>query len=296
MKKRPPQLRRSWLFLPGADAHALDIAPAFGADVLIQELEDFTLPEQRPAARGMATALYDAWRAKGVLAGVRVNPFETCGREDLAAVMRGKPDIVLMSKVARPEQVAALDAAVGEAEHALGITLGSTELVPNVETAEGLVNALAIARASPRITAMLVASEDMAADLGAEREPDAAELAYVRERFLVECTAAGVVAIDCPYTFSDIEGAERDARWARRRGYRSKSCVAQAHAAVINGVFTPSSGEVERAQRVVKAFEAARAAGHDRVELDGVLVEVPRYSSAKRLIERARALLQYESG
>ena len=209
--------------------------------------------------------------------------------------MRGRPDIVLMSKVARPEQVAALDAAVGEAERALGIAAGTTELVPNIETAAGLVRAAEIARASPRITAMLVASEDMAADLGAEREPDAAELAYVRERFLVECTAAGVVAIDCPYTFSDIEGAERDTRWARRRGYRSKSCVAHAHAAAINRVLTPSCGEVERAQRIVQAFEAARAAGHDRVELDGALVEVPRYSAAKRLLERAEALAAFEA-
>ena len=173
--------------------------------------------------------------------------------------------------------------------------MGSTELVPNIETAAGLVNAPAIARASPRITAMLLASEDMAADLGAEREPDAAELAYVRERFLLECTAAGVVAIDCPYTFSDIEGAERDARWARRRGYRSKSCVAHAHAAAINGVFTPSRGEVERAERIVQAFEAARAAGHDRVELDGALVEVPRYAAAQRLIERAKQLTEFET-
>ena len=137
---------------------------------------------------------------------------------------------------------------------------------------------------------MLVASEDMAADLGAEREPDAAELAYVRERFLVECTAAGVVAIDCPYTFSDIEGVERMRASSAAAATARSPASRHAHAAAINRVLTPSYGEVERAQRIVQAFEAARAAGHDRVELDGALVEVPRYSAAKRLLERAEGL------
>ena len=295
MDRRPPQLRRSWLFVPGADAHALEAAPASGADVLIQELEDFTPPARRADARAMAAALYDAWRANGALAAVRVNPFETCGRDDLAGVMRGRPDVVLMSKVVTAQQVAALDSAVGEAERALGFAAGAIELVPNIETAAGLVGALAIARASPRVTAMLLASEDMAADLGAEREPDAEELAYARQRFLVECAAAGVVAIDCPYTFSDLDGVERDARWARRRGYGAKSCVAHAHASVINAVLTPSYGELERARRIVRAFEAARAAGHDRAELDGALLEVPRYAAAKRLLERAGRLAAFEA-
>jgi citrate lyase subunit beta/citryl-CoA lyase len=71
------------------------------------------------------------------------------------------------------------------------------------------VNAFAIARASPRVSAMLVASEDMVADLGTARSRRGEELAYVRARFLVECRAAGVEAIDCPYTFSDVKGRGR---------------------------------------------------------------------------------------
>jgi citrate lyase subunit beta/citryl-CoA lyase len=83
--------------------------------VLIQELEDFTPPELRPKARVLAASLYDRWRKAGKLAAVRVNPLETCGREDLAAVMKGRPDIVLMSKVVSAEQVKALEQATGGA-------------------------------------------------------------------------------------------------------------------------------------------------------------------------------------
>jgi len=188
--------RRSWLFVPGADEKAHERAARSGADVLVQELEDFTPPALRPRARRLASALYVRWRATGAVVAVRVNPLEACGRDDLAAVLAARPDVVMMSKVATPEQVHAL-------EHATG---GSVELVPNIETAAGLVRTFDIVRASPRVTAALVASEDMVADLGTARSREGAELAYVRARFLVECRAAGVEAIDCPYTFSDARG------------------------------------------------------------------------------------------
>ena len=115
--------------------------------------------------------------------------------------------------------------------------------MPNVETAAGLLNAFQIGKASPRVSAMLVASEDMVADLGTARSRGGEELAYVRARFLVECRAAGVEAIDCPYTFSDVKGAVADARYAKRLGYRMKSLVDPAHARAINQVFTPSKAE-----------------------------------------------------
>lgn len=280
--------RRSWLFLPGADAAALAAGPGSGADALIQELEDFTPPGRRGEARGLCARVFAAWREAGAVAAVRINPLETVGAEDLAAAMRGRPDVVMMSKVARPEQVIELDRAVSRLEAEHGIPAGATEIVPNVETAAGLVRLGAILEASPRVTGALLASEDLAADLGAERTREGRELAYARSRFLLECVAAGALAIDCPYTFA--EGAEADARFARGLGYRAKSLVAPAHAAVVNGVLTPSAEEVARARRLVSAFEAARAEGRERADLDGALVEVPTYLSARRLLDRARDL------
>ncbi len=260
--------------MPGADPAAHQSASDSGADVLIQELEDFTPPELRPRARLLALDLYEKWRKAGYIAAVRVNPLESCGREDLAAVMKGRPDIVLMSKVVSPEQVRALEQATG----------GAVELVPNVETAAGLLNAFQIAKASRKVSAMLVASEDMVADLGTNRSRGGEELAYVRARFLVECRAAGVEAIDCPYTFSDVAGAVRDAKYAKRLGYRMKSLVAIEHAVAINKVFSVSESEKKQAERLIRAFEKAREEGKGRAKVDGKLVEVPIYSAAKRLL------------
>jgi citrate lyase subunit beta/citryl-CoA lyase len=181
--------------------------------------------------------------------------------------------VLMMSKVDSPGQVKELASA-----------MPAVELVPNVETAKGLMRTFDIARASPRVTALLVASEDMVADLGTARSRGGEELAYVRARFLVECRAAGVEAIDCPYTFSDAKGAAADARRAKRLGYRMKSLVDPSHAGAINAVFTPSAAELAKARRIVAAFESARAAGRERAKVDGALIEVPIYAAAKRLL------------
>jgi citrate lyase subunit beta / citryl-CoA lyase len=134
------------------------------------------------------------------------------------------------------------------------------------------------------VGALLLASEDMVADLGTERSREGVELAYVRSRFLIECRAAGVEAIDCPYTF---KGALADARYAKQLGYRMKSVVDPSHVKAINAVFTPSARELAHARKVVAAFERARAAGKERAKVDGALVEVPIYAAAKRLLASA---------
>jgi citrate lyase subunit beta/citryl-CoA lyase len=272
-----PLTRRSWLFVPGADESAHEAAARSGADVVILDLEDFTPPELRPRARALSEQALERWRGGGAVAGVRINPLESGGREDLAGVIAARPDLILMSKVETPEQLRALEAATGSA----------VDLVPNIETAAGLLNTYAIAKASKRVAAMLVASEDMVASLGAVRTRGGAELNYVRARFLLECRAAGVEAIDCPYTFSDLKGLMADARHAKALGYRMKSLVEPGHAKALNAVFSASRAELTKARRIVAAFDKARAKGKERARVDGALIEVPIYAAAKRLLESA---------
>ncbi|HYM02730.1 MAG TPA: aldolase/citrate lyase family protein, partial [Stellaceae bacterium] len=183
-----------------------------------------------------------------------------------------------------------LDRAVAEREHRHWLPAGGIELVPNIESARGVVQTYAIATASPRVTGVAGSTEDMAADLGAIRGKDALELAYVRQRLHIECVAARVLSIDCPYTFADLAGCAADARYARRLGYLAKSAVDPAHVGVINEAMTPSASEIAEARAVVAAFEAARAEGQDRARLGDVLVEIPIYLNAKRTLERALAL------
>lgn len=290
MTEIDPRALRSWLFIDGADEDALKAGPETDADVLIQELEDFTPPERRPFARSICPDVLSIWRDAGKVAAVRINPLDGDGMADLTAIMKRAPDIVMLPKTASPAQVVALAVAVAKLEEEYGMASGATKLAPNIEQAAGLLQCYAICTASDRIVACLVASEDVAADLGAERGRDAHELAYVRQRFHLECVAAGRVSIDCPYTWTDAEGVETDTLYARRLGYTAKSAVHADHPRIINRLMTPAEADVAQAQRIVAAFERARASGQARAELDGSLVEVPIYLNAKRLLDRADVL------
>ena len=289
--RRPADLCRSWVFINGADKDAMKAAASSGGDVLIQDLEDFTPPALRPKARALSASIFERWRKKGAVAAVRINPLDSDdGKADLKEVMRAMPDIVALPKVASPEQIVQLDERVTRLEREYGIAHGTTRLLPNIELARGLVQTAGVIKASPRVIACLIAAEDLAADLGAERGPDGLDLAYARQRFLVECVAAGTVAVDCPYTWTDEDGLRADAAWARRLGYRAKAAVSLAQTAIVNAVFTPSRPEIERALKVVTVFEEARERGEARVEIDGSLVEVPIYNNARRLLARADRL------
>jgi citrate lyase subunit beta / citryl-CoA lyase len=283
-------LLRTWLFGPGADAAAHAAMLASGADALIVDLEDFTPPPLRDTARRGLPALIDAWRQAGRTSAIRINALEADGAVDLAAAMPTQPDVIAYPMAALPAQIRALDAAIGQWETRLGIDAGTTAILPVCETALGVVNVRAIAQSSQRVKAALLGAEDLAADLCAERQPDAVELDYARRRFVLECRAAGIEPIDAPYTFSDAEGAAREARYARRLGYRCKSLVRADHSEALNAALTPNDEELQRAVAMVSAFEAARSRGEERALVEGLWVEVPTYRNAMRLIDRATRL------
>lgn len=285
-----PDLRRTWLFGPGAKRNAHDSMLASGADALIVDLEDFTPPGRRAEARSALAGVVQGCRASGRVAAIRINALETEGMVDLAAAMATRPDVIVYPMSERAAQMHALDAAMAHWEAALDIRRGATEIVPVCETALGVVDVRAIAGGSQRIRCALLGSEDLANSLCAERGPDAVELDHARRRFILECRAIGIEPIDAPYTFSDLDGAVREARFSRRLGYRSKSLVRPEHARAINASFTPDAEELRRAQAIVEGFDAARARGEDRALVDGLWVEVPSYRNASRLIERARRL------
>lgn len=285
-----PDLRRSWLFGPGADAAAHDAMLASEADALIADLEDFTPPQRLPQARAGIAALLARWREHGRVATVRINALDAAGLEDLAAAMPGRPHVVALPMVTSAAQMRTLDDALAQWESTLGLAAGSTEILPVCETALGVADVRAIVAGSARIRCALLGAEDLAADLCAERHPDGTELEHARRRFLLDCRAAGVEPIDAPYTYADAEGAAAEARHARRLGYRSKSLVRPDHAAAIHAALTPGHAEIQRARAMVAAFESARARGEDRALVDGLWVEVPTYRTARRTLERAQRL------
>lgn len=284
----PAALLRTWLFGPGADSAAHEAMAASGADVLIQDLEDFTPPPRRDEARALAAGLFARWRTAGARVCARINSLRHDGLVDLSCVVPAKPDIIAYPKAATAADMHELDRAIGAAEVEAKLARGSIGILPVCETAQGVVNVREIAKASPRIRHALLGAEDLAADLLAERSREGVELDHARRRFVLECRAIGIEPIDAPYTFSDPQGAAQEARLARRLGYRAKSAVRPDHVAHILAALVPSGSEMAEARRIVEAFEAARARGEDRALVDGLYVEVPTYLNAKRLLGQPR--------
>lgn len=285
-----PDLRRSWLFGPGAEASAHDAMLASGADALIVDLEDFTPPARRAEARALLPRYVQGCRERGIVCAVRINQIDGDGRDDLAAAMAAGAQVISLPMAERAAQLAELDRAIGQWEAELGLATGTTEILPVCETALGVADLRPIAAASPRIRCALLGAEDLANSLCAERSAEGVELEHARRRFLLDARAAGIEPIDAPCTFGDVDAARREAVHARRLGYRSKSLVRPEHAAAINEALTPSAADIARARTLVAAFEAARSRGEDRALVDGLWVEVPTWRNAQRLLQRAQRL------
>jgi citrate lyase subunit beta/citryl-CoA lyase len=207
-------------------------------------------------------------------------------------VVPARPDFVAYPKAATAGDMRELDRVITMAEERTGLPRGSIGIVPVCETALGVVDVREIAAASTRIRYALLGAEDLAADLMAERSREAVELDHARRRFVLECRAAGIEPIDAPYTFTDADGAAREARYARRLGYRAKSLVRPDHAAAILAALVPGEAEIAQAHRMVEAFEAARARGEERALVDGLWVEVPAYLNAKRLLTQSQSVVE----
>ena len=271
---RPMHLRRSWLFVGAADSQAIQSSYGSGADACIQEFEDFCVPEMRQEARQMMPDVLNDWKARGIVATVRINPLEN-------------PDGI-------KEQMLLLQKHINEMEKAYGREVGSTAIIPNIEQAPGLVNANEVLSASEQIVGSLVASEDMAVSLNAPRRENSEILNHVRCTFHIACCSVGITAIDMPYTFTDDEGVRQQTMLARDIGMVSKSTVNANHCRIINDILTPSITEVELATEMVAAFERARDLGEGQVVHNGTKVEVPTYLNAKQVIQRHEALSSFK--
>ena len=259
---RPMQLRRSWLFVGAADKNAILTSYDSGADVCIQEFEDFCVPERRREARLMMPDVLSDWRARKIVATVRINPLEDPdGLRDLDAAMRAGADAILLPKANTKEQIVLLQKHINEMEKQYGKTVGSTKIIPNIEQAHGLMNATDVLSSSTQIAGALVASEDMVVSLNAPRKKNSEILNYVRSVFHIACCSVGITSIDMPYTFTDDEGVKQQTMLAKDIGMLAKSTVNASHCKIINEILTPNEREVENAVEIVSAFENGRDSG-----------------------------------
>lgn len=287
---------RSLLFTPGNDARKVSKVATFGSDAVILDLEDAVPIAEKEATRPKIREALPALAA-GPLRYVRVNAFETkLTRGDLEAVVCPALDGIKLPKVERSDEVQEADHLIGQFEAREGISAGSIDLIPTIETARGVLSAEAIAGASPRVRRLSFGAADFCRDVGIRFtgnlwESDGLELQYARSHLVLSSRAAGIeppldtVWID----IRDNEGLERDARTALRLGFGGKSAIYPAQVAIINSIFSPSEGEIALAHKIVDAFDAAEAAGAAAIQVDGRMIDYPIAIKARWVLDRARS-------
>lgn len=283
---------RSLLFVPGDSERKLEKARAAGADAIIVDLEDSVTAESRPRARELAREYIegcdDVW--------LRINPVDSAeAMHDLQAVMPAAPSGIVLPKARSADDATRLATKLDELEGRFGIPAGHTRILPLcTERPRALFSLDSYVGATPRLAGLTWGAEDLSAALGARARRDERgnwlppyELA--RSLCLFAAAAAEVPAIDTVYTdFRDVEGLASFTARAARDGFTGMLAIHPAQVATINDAFSPSSEEIERAERIVALFRDNPGAG--ALALDGEMIDKPHLVQARRVIALARRL------
>jgi citrate lyase subunit beta/citryl-CoA lyase len=282
---------RSFLFVPADSERKFAKGVAAGADALILDLEDAVAEANKPEARRLAAGfLLASPRPRAPRLWVRVNPLASgMTLEDLAAVMPGAPDGIVLPKPDSASHLVELDHYLSAFEAACSLEGGSTRVLPiATETPASVFNLGSYAGASRRLAGLTWGAEDLPAAIGAtaSRWPDGGYTdlcRLVRSLCIAAAAAADVPSIETVYpAFRDSAGLKAYAERGRAEGFSGMIAIHPDQVSVINSVFTPSDDELAHARRVVALFEANPGAG--TLALDGKMLDMPHLKLARRVL------------
>ena len=275
-----PRRLRSLLFAPAVRPDLLRKMPRTGADAIVIDLEDATPPEAKDTGRAeMRSAVADLAGQLPVL--VRVNDDTTPWHDDDLDSLptEGLAGIV----VPKIETIAGLDS-LAERLTARGLDMS---VIGGVETALGVADARPLL-AHDVISAGYFGAEDFIADLGGVRTASNDEVAYARAQIALAGRLADVTVIDqIVADFTDDDRCRRECLEARAMGYGGKLCIHPSQVSIANEAFLPSSEEIDRARRLLEAYDDAKAQGVASVAFEGQMVDEPVARQARRVLAQA---------
>ena len=278
--------RRSALYVPGANARALEKVPGLDADVVIVDLEDAVAPAAKEEARRAAVAAIrrGLGRAEMVL---RVNGAGTpWAKADIEAAAGSGADAVLLPKVDGPD-------GIRDAERRLAAAgaPSSMALWAMIETPRGVLRAAEVAGASPRLACLVAGTSDLVKDLRARHTAGRTEVLVSLSLVVLAARASGLTALDGVHLdLDDDPGFAEACRQGRDLGFDGKTLIHPRTIAGANLAFTPGDEEIARAGRIIQAHAEAEAAGRGVVVVDGRLVESLHVAEAHRVVALAAAI------
>ena len=279
--------RRSVLYMPGANERALEKAKGIAADTLILDLEDAVAPDAKAEARDRVCAAVRSGEYGSKELVIRINGIGTQWHaDDLAAAAAAGPAAVLVPKVNSAAEVLELVAGLEAAD-----APASTALWAMLETPVAVLHAEAIVTASPRLTVLVMGTNDLAKELHAEHVPGRGPLQFGLQRCLMAARFGDKVILDG--VFNDIKdeaGFAAECLQARQFGFDGKTLIHPSQVEPCNELFAPSVDEIDHSRRVIAAFEEAEAEGRGVVTVDGRMIENLHVDNARRVLAVADAI------
>jgi citrate lyase subunit beta/citryl-CoA lyase len=287
MTTQPDILWRSLLYVPTNVPRFVEKAHLRGADGIILDLEDSVPPGEKAAAREMLQGAAEQVGRGGADVLVRTNqPLELAVR-DIEAAVSSRVRALQLPKVAGADHVCLLAELVDRLEAERGMEQGHTLFAVMIESAAALLQIDDIAKAHPRVVAIMIGGEDLALDLGMAPAPDT--LQYPKQASVIAARAAGIIPLGLMGTvadYQDLASVRENAVRSARFGLEGASCIHPSVVPVLNEAFSPTAEAVASAQRIVDAYDVATAKGLGAIEVDGNMVDVPVVVRAKRLLAK----------
>lgn len=284
---RPGRPRRSALYMPGANARALEKARTLPADVLLFDLEDAVAPDAKETARDRvcAAAASGGYGRREIV--VRINGLDTgWGHADLPPVARCGADAILLPKVESADQVQHLEALMADCG-----APDDMAIMCMIETPMGVLHAGEIAGSSPRLSCLVMGTSDLAKDLQARHVPGREPLLPSLGLTLLAARAHRLAILDgVSLDLGDDEAHEAACRQGRDMGFDGKTLIHPRQIAAANRAYAPDAEEVAWARRIIAAHGEAEAAGAGVVLVDGKLIEALHVEEAHRTVALAEAI------
>ncbi len=285
---------RSSLYVPGDNERKLAKADGSGADSVVLDLEDSVAAMNRPKARQMVRAFLDARPAdqRKYELWVRINAYDDSALVDLAAIVGGTPDGIVIPKIEGTADIERLSHQLDVMEVREGIAPGRIKIIAvATETPAAVLKLPQFADAKlPRLVGLNWGAEDLSAAIGASTNVDAATgqwaLTYrsTRASVLLAAKAAGVQAIETVYVdYKDTEGLRASCRAAAQEGFTGRAAIHPDQVAPINEAFAPSPADVELAKKIVAAFDKAEGVG--TIGIDGKMFDIPHLKRARNVLD-----------
>jgi citrate lyase subunit beta/citryl-CoA lyase len=286
---------RTALFVPGNRPDRVDKAIRTAADVVIIDLEDAVPYSQKKETRPVVREKILDYQERPVF--VRINALDTeFFQEDLNAVVVEGLACIMVPKVETAAQIQEINRGLLKIEEKKGLRPGSVSIIALIESALAVENVFQIVsqRTDPqRLFTVAFGAADFALDMGFEITKTGEELLYPRARIAVACRAGGVEPpLDTPFMIDleDLEALEADIKRACRFGFQGKLCIHPKQVDICNRLFSPTQGDIEYAQKVIQAFDAAEADGTAAIQLEGKFIDYPVVERCRRILKISKLL------